>query len=101
MHVKAFELMMQTNSLACNIKFMIEGKVGSDNLADFIKGNKVRLKCDAILISDTGIIDNDTPSITTGLKGLSYVEVEVAGPNRDLHSGLYGGFLANPLIFVR
>ena len=99
MHVKAFELMMQTNSLACNIKFMIEGEeeVGSDNLADFVKANKVRLKCDAILISDTGIIDNDTPSITTGLKGLSYVEVEVTGPNRDLHSGLYGGAVANPI----
>ena len=99
MHVKAFELMMQTNSLACNIKFMIEGEeeVGSDNLGDFVKANKARLKCDAILISDTGIIANDTPSITTGLKGLSYVEVEVTGPNRDLHSGLYGGAVANPI----
>ena len=99
MHVKAFELMMQTNSLACNVKFMIEGEeeVGSDNLGDFVKANKARLKCDAILISDTGIIANDTPSITTGLKGLSYVEVEVTGPNRDLHSGLYGGAVANPI----
>jgi acetylornithine deacetylase/succinyl-diaminopimelate desuccinylase-like protein len=99
MHVKAFELMMQTNSLACNVKFMIEGEeeVGSDNLGDFVKENKARLKCDAILISDTGIIANDTPSITTGLKGLSYVEVEVTGPNRDLHSGLYGGAVANPI----
>ena len=99
MHVKAFELMIQTNSLACNVKFMIEGEeeVGSDNLGDFVKANKERLKCDAILISDTGIIANDTPSITTGLKGLSYVEVEVTGPNRDLHSGLYGGAVANPI----
>ncbi len=99
MHVKAFELMMRTNSLSCNIKFMIEGEeeVGSDNLGDFVKSNKSRLECDAILISDTGIIANDTPSITTGLKGLSYVEVELTGPNRDLHSGLYGGAVANPI----
>ena len=99
MHVKAFELMMQTNTLACNVKFMIEGEeeVGSDNLGDFVKANKERLECDAILISDTGIIANDTPSITTGLKGLSYLEVEVTGPNRDLHSGLYGGAVANPI----
>ena len=99
MHVKAFELMMQTNSLVCNVKFMIEGEeeVGSDNLGDFVKENKERLKCDTILISDTGIIANDTPSITTGLKGLSYLEVEVTGPNRDLHSGLYGGAVANPI----
>lgn len=99
MHIKAFELMMRTNSLACNVKFMIEGEeeVGSDNLGDFVKTNKERLKCDAILISDTGIIANDTPSITTGLKGLSYLEVEVTGPNRDLHSGLYGGAVANPI----
>ena len=99
MHIKAFELMMQTDSLACNVKFMIEGEeeVGSDNLGDFVKANKERLECDAILISDTGIIANDTPSITTGLKGLSYVEVEVTGPNRDLHSGLYGGAVANPI----
>ena len=99
MHVKAFELMMKTNCLDCNVKFMIEGEeeVGSDNLGDFVKANKERLKCDAILISDTGIIANDTPSITTGLKGLSYLEVEVTGPNRDLHSGLYGGAVANPI----
>ena len=99
MHIKAFELMMQTNSLACNIKFMIEGEeeVGSNNLGDYVKSNKKRLECDAILISDTGIIANDTPSITTGLKGLSYLEVEVTGPNRDLHSGLYGGAVANPI----
>ena len=99
MHVKAFELMMKTNSLPCNVKFMIEGEeeVGSDNLGTFVKENKDRLKCDTILISDTGIIANDTPSITTGLKGLSYLEVEVTGPNRDLHSGLYGGAVANPI----
>ena len=99
MHVKAFELMMKTDSLPCNVKFMIEGEeeVGSDNLGEFVKANKERLKCDTILISDTGIIANDTPSITTGLKGLSYLEVEVTGPNRDLHSGLYGGAVANPI----
>ena len=99
MHVKAFELMMNTNTLPCNVKFMIEGEeeVGSANLGVFVKANKERLKCDTILISDTGIIANDTPSITTGLKGLSYLEVEVTGPNRDLHSGLYGGAVANPI----
>ena len=99
MHIKAFELMMNTNTLACNVKFMIEGEeeVGSENLGVFVKENKERLKCDAILISDTGIIANDTPSITTGLKGLSYLEVQVTGPNRDLHSGLYGGAVANPI----
>jgi len=99
MHVKAFELMMQTGTLACNVKFMIEGEeeVGSTNLAIFVKQNKERLKADVILISDTGIIANDIPSITVGLRGLSYVEVEVTGPNRDLHSGLYGGAVANPI----
>jgi acetylornithine deacetylase/succinyl-diaminopimelate desuccinylase-like protein len=99
MHIKAFELMMNTGTLPCNVKFMIEGEeeVGSDNLGLFVKENKEKLNCDAILISDTGIIANDTPSITTGLKGLSYVEVEVTGPNRDLHSGLYGGAVANPI----
>ena len=99
MHVKAFELMTRTNTLRCNVKFMIEGEeeVGSEHLADFVKKNKQKLKCDDILISDTGIISNDTPSITTGLKGLSYIEVEVTGPNRDLHSGLYGGAVANPI----
>ena len=98
-HVKAFEFMMQTNSLPCNIKFMIEGEeeVGSDNLGIFVKQNKEKLKADVILISDTGIIANDIPSITVGLRGLSYVEVEVTGPNRDLHSGLYGGAVANPI----
>lgn len=99
MHVKAFETMMQTNSLSCNIKFMIEGEeeVGSENLGIFIKENKEKLKADIILVSDTGMLANDVPSITTGLRGLSYVEVEVTGPNRDLHSGLYGGCVANPI----
>ena len=99
MHVKAFELMMQTNSLPCNVKFMIEGEeeVGSNNLGTFVKANKEKLKADVIVISDTGIIANDIPSITVGLRGLSYVEVEVTGPNRDLHSGLYGGAVANPI----
>jgi acetylornithine deacetylase/succinyl-diaminopimelate desuccinylase-like protein len=99
MHVKAFELMMKTNSLPCNIKFMIEGEeeVGSDNLGTFVKANKERLKADVVLISDTGMIANDIPSITVGLRGLSYMEVEVTGPNRDLHSGIYGGAVANPI----
>jgi acetylornithine deacetylase/succinyl-diaminopimelate desuccinylase-like protein len=99
MHVKAFEAMMQANELPCNVKFMIEGEeeVGSVNLGIFIKENKERLKADIILVSDTGMLGNDTPSITTGLRGLSYVEVEVTGPNRDLHSGLYGGCVANPI----
>jgi len=99
MHVKAFETMIQTNNLPCNIKFMIEGEeeVGSENLGTFVKENKEKLKADVIVISDTGIIANDVPSITTGLRGLSYVEVEVTGPNRDLHSGLYGGAVANPI----
>lgn len=99
MHVKAFELMVQTNTLPCNIKFMIEGEeeVGSSSLSWFVPRNKEKLKNDVILISDTGMISNTQPSITTGLRGLSYVEVEVAGPNRDLHSGLYGGAVANPI----
>nr|WP_068839967.1 dipeptidase [Pontibacter akesuensis] len=99
MHVKAFETMMKTNTLACNVKFMIEGEeeIGSVNLATFVRENKDRLQGDVILISDTGMLGNDTPSITTGLRGMSYVEVEVTGPNRDLHSGLYGGAVANPI----
>ena len=99
MHVKAFELMMQTNSLPCNIKFMIEGEeeVGSDNLGIFVAENKEKLKADVILISDTSILANDTPSISVGLRGLSYVEVEVTGPNKDLHSGVYGGAVGNPI----
>lgn len=99
MHIKAFEAMMQTNTLPCNVKFMIEGEeeVGSTNLGIFVGQNQSKLKADIILISDTGIIANDIPSITVGLRGLSYVEVEVTGPNRDLHSGLYGGAVANPI----
>jgi len=99
MHVKALEFMTSTNQLPCNVKFMIEGEeeVGSVNLSKFVKQNQEKLKNDVILISDTGMIAKDTPSITTGLRGLSYVEVEVTGPNRDLHSGLYGGAVANPI----
>lgn len=99
MHIKAFEAMMKANELPCNAKFMIEGEeeVGSPNLAIFIEEQKELLAADIILVSDTGMIANDTPSITTGLRGLSYVEVEITGPNRDLHSGLYGGAVANPI----
>jgi len=99
MHVKALELMVNTNQLPCNVKFMIEGEeeVGSNNLAIFVAENREKLANDIILISDTGMISNDVPSITTGLRGLSYVEVEITGPNRDLHSGLYGGAVANPI----
>jgi len=99
MHIKALEFMTTTNQLPCNVKFMIEGEeeVGSSSLSTFVKENQEKLKNDVILISDTGMIANDIPSITTGLRGLSYVEVEVTGPNRDLHSGLYGGAVANPI----
>ena len=99
MHVKAFELMMKTNTLACNVKFMIEGEeeVGSINLGSFLTIHKEKLKADVVLVSDTGILANDTPSICVGLRGLSYNEVEVTGPGRDLHSGLYGGAVANPI----
>lgn len=99
MHVKALEYMTKTNQLPCNVKFMIEGEeeVGSNNLAVYVANNKEKLANDIILISDTGMIANHVPSITTGLRGLSYVEVEVTGPNRDLHSGLYGGAVANPI----
>jgi len=99
MHIKAFEAMMKTDSLPCNVKFMIEGEeeVGSDNLDIFVENNKEKLATDVILISDTGMIANDIPSITVGLRGMSYVEVEVTGPNRDLHSGLYGGAVPNPI----
>jgi acetylornithine deacetylase/succinyl-diaminopimelate desuccinylase-like protein len=98
MHVKAFELMMQTETLPCNIKFMIEGEeeVGSDNLGKFVEQNTERLKADVVLISDTSMISMENPSIETGLRGLAYLEVEVQGPNRDLHSGVYGGAVANP-----
>jgi len=99
MHVKALEAMLKSQELPCNVKLMIEGEeeIGSPNLAIFVKENKAKLKADIILVSDTGMLANDVPSITTGLRGLSYVEVEVIGPNRDLHSGLYGGCVANPI----
>ena len=99
MHVKAVEAMLRSNDLPCNVKFMIEGEeeVGSANLGIFVKNNVEKLKADIILVSDTGMLSNNDPSITTGLRGLSYVEVEVTGPNRDLHSGLYGGCVANPI----
>ncbi len=99
MHAKAFETMMKTDTLFCNVKFMIEGEeeVGSTNLGPYVKNNAEKLKADVVLISDTGMIANDIPSIDTGLRGLSYVEVEVTGPNIDLHSGTYGGGVANPI----
>ncbi|MCL4641828.1 MULTISPECIES: dipeptidase [Olivibacter] len=98
MHIKAFEVMQQTSGLPCNIKFMIEGEeeVGSENLDVFVKANREKLAADVILISDTAMISLETPSLETGLRGLSYLEVEVVGPNRDLHSGVYGGAVANP-----
>jgi acetylornithine deacetylase/succinyl-diaminopimelate desuccinylase-like protein len=99
MHIKAFEIMVKQNALSCNVKFMIEGEeeVGSDNLPVFVKEYKEKLKADVILISDTSLISLEHPSITVGLRGLSYMEVEVTGPNRDLHSGVYGGAVANPI----
>src|SRR6056300_1391420 len=99
MHLKAFEILQAEGGVPCNVKFMIEGEeeVGSSNLGPFLSEHKDMLACDTILISDTGMIANDTPSIITGLRGLSYVEVEVTGPNRDLRSGLYGGAVANPI----
>lgn len=102
MHVKAFELMMKTNTLACNVKFMIEGEeeVGSANLGIFVGANAERLKADVVLISDTSMISMENPSIETGLRGLAYMEVEVTGPNRDLHSGVYGGAVANPITIL-
>ena len=99
MHIKAMEIMSKSNDLPCNMKFIIEGEeeVGSDNLETFIKSNREKLATDVVLISDTTVIANDVPSITVGLRGLSYVEVEVTGPNRDLHSGVYGGAVDNPI----
>jgi acetylornithine deacetylase/succinyl-diaminopimelate desuccinylase-like protein len=98
MHVKALELMHKTNSLTTNIKFLIEGEeeVGSPNLEKFVQENKELLKADVILISDTAMISMDTPSMDVGVRGLAYIQVEVTGPNRDLHSGVYGGAVANP-----
>ncbi len=102
MHIKAFETMVQTNSLPANIKFIIEGEeeIGSPNLGIFVKENKELLKADVILISDTAMISMETPSIDIGVRGLSYIEVEVTGPNRDLHSGVYGGAVANPITML-
>jgi acetylornithine deacetylase/succinyl-diaminopimelate desuccinylase-like protein len=99
MHIKALEAMKENNRLACNLKFMIEGEeeVGSVNLENFVINNKEKLKADVVIISDTSMIANDTPSITAGLRGLAYLQVEVTGPNRDLHSGVYGGAVANPI----
>lgn len=99
MHVAAFEAMNATNSLTCNVKFIIEGEeeVGSVHLEQFLKDNTEKLACDCILISDTSLYSMEQPTVTTGLRGLSYVEVEVEGPNRDLHSGLYGGAVPNPI----
>jgi acetylornithine deacetylase/succinyl-diaminopimelate desuccinylase-like protein len=99
MHVKALEIMSKTNSQPTNIKFLIEGEeeVGSPNLGKFVRANKELLKSDVILISDTAMISLDTPSMDVGVRGLSYIEVEVTGPNRDLHSGVYGGAVANPI----
>ena len=102
MHVKAFETLIQTNTLPTNIKFIIEGEeeIGSPNLATFVKTHKDLLKADVILISDTSMLGLDKPSIDIGVRGLSYIQVEVTGPNRDLHSGVYGGAVANPITIL-
>jgi len=98
MHIKAFEYMVKSNQLPCNVKFMIEGEeeIGSVSLGKFCENHKEMLKADVILVSDTGMIAQDVPSITVGLRGLAYLEVELTGPNRDLHSGIFGGAVANP-----
>jgi len=102
MHIKALEIMSKTNSLSTNLKFIIEGEeeVGSPNLAEFVKTNQELLKADVVLISDSSMISLDTPSIDVGVRGISYIEVEVTGPNRDLHSGVYGGAVANPITML-
>ncbi len=99
MHVKALETMKAQGSIPCNIKFLIEGEeeIGSDHLSPFVEANRAMLTADVVLISDTDILSNENPSITVGLRGMSYLEVEVTGPNRDLHSGMYGGTVANPI----
>ena len=99
MHIKAFEILNKNGGFPCNIKIMIEGEeeIGSDNLEIFIEKNKAKLECDIILVSDTGMIDKKTPSITIGLRGMTYMELELTGPNRDLHSGHYGGSVINPI----
>lgn len=102
MHVKALETFTKTNTLQTNIKFIIEGEeeIGSPNLATFVTNNKALLKADVILISDTSMLSMENPSIDIGVRGLSYIEVEVTGANRDLHSGVYGGAVANPLTIL-
>ena len=99
MHIKSFEILNNNGGFPCNIKIMIEGEeeIGSDNLEIFIEKNKKKLECDIILVSDTGMIDKKTPSITIGLRGMTYMEIELTGPNRDLHSGHYGGSVINPI----
>jgi acetylornithine deacetylase/succinyl-diaminopimelate desuccinylase-like protein len=102
MHVKALEIMNATNTLQCNVKFIIEGEeeVGSTNLGKFLEEHKEQLKADVVLVSDTSMISMEHPSIETGLRGLAYMEVEIVGPNRDLHSGVYGGAVANPITIL-
>lgn len=102
MHIKALEIMTKTNSLPVNIKFLIEGEeeIGSVHLAEFLEDNKSLLKADVILISDTSMLSLETPSIDVGVRGLSYIEIELTGPNRDLHSGVYGGAVANPITIL-
>jgi acetylornithine deacetylase/succinyl-diaminopimelate desuccinylase-like protein len=102
MHVKSLEILNATNSVQCNLKYIIEGEeeVGSVHLGEFLEANKEKLKADIVLVSDTSMISMDSPSIESGLRGLSYLEVEVTGPNRDLHSGVYGGAVANPLTIL-
>lgn len=99
MHIKAFETMVRTGTLTCNVKFIVEGEeeVGSPNLGKFVESRAALLACDVVLISDTSMLSLDTPSIDVGLRGLSYIEVTVTGPNRDLHSGVYGGAIGNPV----
>jgi len=99
MHAKAFEFMVKSNTLPCNVKFMIEGEeeIGSPNLAKFCQQHKELLKSDVILVSDTTMIASDKPSITIGLRGLAYWQIEVTGANHDLHSGIFGGVVANPI----
>ncbi len=102
MHVKAMEIMSKTNSMETNIKFLIEGEeeVGSPNLGKFVADHKELLKTDVILISDSALLSMDTPTLDVGMRGLSYIEVEVTGPDRDLHSGTYGGAVANPVTML-
>ena len=99
MHLKAYETLKEVGDIKFNIKFMIEGEeeCGSDSLEDFVINNREKLSADVIVISDTSIINNENPSITVGLRGLSYAEVELTGPSRDLHSGTYGGAVNNPI----